>query len=382
MANTLTNLIPEMQEALDTVSRELVGMIPAVASSMTLERVAVGQTVRSPVAPAADAADITPATNAPDTGDQVIGNKDLTISKSRGVPVRWNGEQSRGLNTSGVSRNRLMRDQFAQAMRTLTNEIETDLVGLHVNASRAYGTAATTPFGTAGNFTDASFALKILLDNGAPLSDNHLVLNTSAGANVKGFQAAANIAGTDSIQRQGILLPLAGLDLRESAQIVSTTIGTAANYVTDTGTTYVVGTTTIHVDTGTGTTVAGDTITFAGDTNKYVVSTGFAGDGDSDVVIAEPGLRKTLADGVAMTVGATAAHNMVFNRNAIILATRAPAVPEEGDSAVDVMMLQDERSGLSFEVRMYKEYRRVHYEVGIAWGFKAVKDEHIGLLLG
>jgi len=60
MPNTITNLIPDMLEALDKVSRELTGMIPAVSSSMTFERAAVGQTVRSPVAPASTASDIAP----------------------------------------------------------------------------------------------------------------------------------------------------------------------------------------------------------------------------------------------------------------------------------------------------------------------------------
>ena len=99
MANTLTNLTPDLYEALDTVSRELVGMIPAVTLDANAERAAKGQTIRSAVAPSSAAADITPAQKAPDTGDQIITNKTLSISKSRGVAIRYNGEEQRGLNT-------------------------------------------------------------------------------------------------------------------------------------------------------------------------------------------------------------------------------------------------------------------------------------------
>ena len=70
MANTLTGLIPSMYNALDVVSRELTGMIPAVTLDATYTRAAVGQQVTSPVTPAATATDITPGVTPPNDGDQ------------------------------------------------------------------------------------------------------------------------------------------------------------------------------------------------------------------------------------------------------------------------------------------------------------------------
>lgn len=384
MPNTITDLIPDIYNALDVVSRELVGFIPSVTSDMTFERAAVGQTVRSPVAPQSTATDITPGVTPPDDGDQTIGNVQMSITKSRRVPVRWNGEQSLGLNNGGPGRMNIMRDQFAQAMRTLCNEVETDLGALHVNASRAYGTAGTTPFGTAGDFTDASNVLKILKDNGAPLSDNQLVMNTAAGASFLGKQARVDYAGTDSIQRQGILLPLHGIDLRESAAVVTATSGTGASATTNNAG-YAVGATVITLaSAGTGTVLAGDVITFAGDTNKYVVASGDADvSGGGTITLAAPGLKQAIAASATnITVIAASARNMAFARSAIALATRAPALPAEGDSADDRQIVTDPRSGLSFEVALYKQYRQVQYEISLAWGVKAVKPEHIALLLG
>jgi hypothetical protein len=384
MANTLTNLTPDLYEALDTVSRELVGLIPAVTLNASAERAAKGQTIRSAVAPAASAADITPAQKAPDTGDQTIGNKTLSISKSRGVAIRYNGEEQRGLNANGPGYQNVLRDQFAQGMRTLCNEVESDIAALYASASRAYGTAGTTPFGTAGNFTDASYALEILKDNGAPLTGNQLVVGSVAGANMLGLQSRVDVQGNDSLLRQGVLLSTAGMDIRESAQINAHTQGTATSATTDSAG-YAVGDTVITLaSAGTGTIVAGDVVTFAGDSNKYLVT---SGDGDvsggGTITLAEPGLKVAIAGSpTAITVGADFTANMAFNRSAIVLVTRAPARPEEGDLAEDVMLMTDPRSGITFEVSMYKEYRQVHFEVALAWGVSAIKPEHMAVLLG
>jgi len=382
MASTITNLIPDLYTAADTVSREMVGLIPAVSSDMSFERAAQGQVVRSPVAPAATASDITPAVDTPDDGDQVITNVDMTISKARRVPVRWNGEQSMGLN-SGPGVGNIVVDQFAQAMRTLVNEVEADLAGLHIAASRAYGTAGTTPFATAGDFSDAAQAMKILKDNGAPQMDNHLVIDTSAGASFIGKQARVDYAGDPSIQRQGVLMPLTGFDLRESGQILTPAKGTGASATTDNAG-YAVGATVLTLAAvGTGTILAGDVVTFAGDTNQYVVESGVGAVSGGEITIAAPGLKVAMSAATkAITVVAAAARNMAFNRGAIALATRAPALPELGDSAVDRQIITDPRSGLSFEVSQYMQYRQVQFEVALAWGVKAVKPEHMALLLG
>lgn len=384
MANTLTNLIPDMYAALDVVSREQVGLIPAVTLDPTTSRAALNQTVYSHVAPAASATDITPGVASPDSGDQTIGNVDLTITKSRMVPIRWNGEQSLSLNNGGHGVLSIRQNQFAQAIRTLVNEVETDLAALHSTFSRAYGTAGTTPFATAGDYTDASETMRILDDNGAPVSDRHLIINTAAGAKIRGKQADVDKQGSDSILRQGVFLDVTGAAIRQSAAIKTSTAGTAASATTDNAG-YAVGATTITLaSAGTGTIVAGDVITFAGDTNKYVVVSGDAAvDGGGTITIAAPGLRVAMSAATkAITVVAAAARNMAFSRNALILATRLPALPAEGDLAVDRTTIVDPRSGLAFELAMYMQYRQVQYQLALAWGVKNVKPEHTALLLG
>jgi hypothetical protein len=377
--NNIDAIVPDIFEALDVVSRELTGMIPSVTMSSSAARARLNQEILVDISPTITGVDITPAMVAPDPTGLTDTGTPIIITKERAFPFGFNGNDQMGLNTGpGYMNSRA--GKIAQAIRGLTNEVEVDLAALQSTFSRAYGTPTTTPFGTANDYTDASNVLKILKDNGAPGSDNQLVLNTTAGANFIGKQSAVNAAGTDSMLRQGVLLDLQGMPLRESAQVVTQTKGTGTSYTSAT-TGFAIGTTSIPIITGSGTVLAGDTVTFAGDTNKYVVTTGVAAPGT--IVLAAPGLRVALAaSAVAMTIGATSARNMCFNRSALVLAARLPARPEEGDLAVDVMTITDPRSGLSLEFSMYKGYRKVRYEVALAWGVKNIKPEHTALLLG
>jgi len=383
MANTLTGLIPTLYNSLDVVSRELVGFIPSVTSDMTHERAAVGQRVLSPVAPEATASDITPGVTPPDDGDQDIGNVPMEITKSRRVPIRWNGEERLGVDNNGAQYNIILRDQFSQAMRALTNEVEADLAGLHINASRAYGTAGTTPF--AASHEETAFLRKLLVDNGTPDGDLQMVLDTSAGAKMRSLVNLSRVdaSGTAGTLRQGVLFDLNGFAIRESAAIRQFAAGAGAGATTD-ATGYAEGETAITLAAaGAGDIKAGDGITFAGDPNIYIVAVGAAAVSGATITLAAPGLVQAIPTAAtAVTVEANSVRSMGFARSAMALATRAPALPENGDLAIDRTTVTDAASGLSFEVSIYPQYRQMQYEVALAWGVAAVKPEHMGVLLG
>ncbi|PLC06402.1 P22 coat - protein 5 family protein [Variovorax sp. RO1] len=379
-ANTLTGLIPALYSALDIVSRELVGAIPAATRDATADRAAVGQNVVVFKTPNAVATDIAPAVTPPNDGDQTIGNTAVTITKARRVPFRWNGEETLGVNNNGAGAAAIQADQLQQAIRTLVNEMEVDVVNAaRIASSRAYGTAGTTPFAT--DLSDPAQLRKILDDNGAP-GERALIIDTTAGAKLRtmGQLTKANEAGTTMTLRDGALLDLHGFVIKESAGVGVNVKGTGAAY-TSTTAGFPVGTTSIPLITGTGTVLAGDIVTFAGDTNKYVVETGIAAPGT--IVLAAPGLRQAIpAAATAMTIGANYTGNVGFSRSSLILATRAPALPDGGDMAIDRTLVTDPRSGITFEVAMYAQYRQMQYEISAAWGVKGIKSNHSAILLG
>jgi hypothetical protein len=384
-ANVLTNLIPSLYMALDTVSRELVGFIPAVRRDSTAARAAIGQTIYFPVAPAATAKTIVPDYKRVDDGNQTFGNMSLAITEARACPIRWQGEESMQMNSpGGVGVAALKVDQYAQAMRTLVNEIEADLAGLYVDASRGVIPSDTSLFKS--NLADAANVRKVLADNGAPMSDLQLVVDTGTGAALRTLTNLNSVAdsGTDSLLRQGVLLNIHGMAIRESAQVITPAIGTE-NGGTTSSDNKVVGDVSIALAaSGTGTVVDGDLVTIAntGDTTtQYVSSSLVANVNSGTLTINKPGLQLAItADTLAIACYKSSARCMAFDRNAILLATRMPALPEGGDMASERTTITDPRSGLSFDVAIYREYHQTAVEISIAWGVKCLKSEHLAIL--
>lgn len=380
MANVLTDLAADLYKAADVVGRELTGVISAsTINGSGSERVALNDVVRSHFTRAATAVDNAPSMTIPEGNDQTVDSKTLSITKSRGVQIPWTGEDIRHVN-NGSGFETIYGDQIRQAMRTLANEIEVDLATTaYLGASRAYGTAGTTPFGS--SFAEIAEIRKILVDNGAPMNDISMVIDTAAGAKLRNLAQLqkANENGSTELLRNGVLLDLQGIMLKESAGIQTPAVGTGASYLVNNAGGYGIGATAITVDGGTGTILAGDIITFAGDTNKYVVASALA---SNVVTLAANGLRKAVADNAAITVTGASTRNVVFHRNALELAVRAPAMPNGGDAAVDALTVQDPYSGLVFEVRAYKGFQKAMFNVSVAWGTKLWKPEFAAVLLG
>lgn len=380
MANTLNDFIPEMYAALDIVSREMVGFIPAVAVNAAPTQAAKDEVISIPITQTAETHDIVPGGSPEDNGDQVVSKVSMTISKSKYAPIPWTGEEQLGVRNSGTY-NRIIADQFAQALRALVNEMESDLAKLYVGASRAYGTPGTAPFES--NLKDVAQIRKILADNGAPMTDLQLVIDTAAGANLRslGQLTKANEADTDATLRRGLLLNISGFNIRESGQIVTHAAGsfTGDALVNNSGG-YAKGATTIAVDGATAIALkGGDIVTFSGDPAHYVVASDASA---TPITLAAPGLMGAVADDATVTALGSYTAGLAFDRNALQLIARTPAMPDGGDSAEDVFLLTDPVSKITFQVALYRQYRRVRYEVGLAWGVKLIKPEHVAILMG
>ncbi len=387
MANVLTDLAADIYTAMDTVARELVGVIPsATINSSATERAAQGETIRSFVTRAATVGTVTPAMTIPEGTDQTIDNKTMTLSSTASVKIPWTGEDIKFVD-NGAGFQTIYGDQIQQAMRAIVNDIESTVAtDVANNASRAIGTAGTTPFSS--NFNDVAEIRQVLVDNGMPTNDREatIVMNTAAGTLLRNLAQLqkGNEAGGVELLRRGTLLELQGIQIKESAGIGTHTAGTASSAETDTAG-YAVGATTITLGSaGTGTILAGDIITFYGDDNQYVVTTGDADvSGGGTIVLGAPGIQQVMtAQAYGITVKAASTSNVAFHRSAVELGLRALAQPAGGDAAVDRLTVQDPVSGLVFDVSAYKGYNKAMFDVSCLYGYKVWKPDFVAVLLG
>jgi hypothetical protein len=320
----------------------------------------------------------------PEGDDQTVDNKTMTISQVANVKMHYNGEEVRGLN-NGVGFQSIYGDQIAQAMRRVTNAIESHVATVvYQAASRAVGEAGTTPFGS--NFDVIAEARQVLVDNGTPMDGQvAMVMNTLAGTKLRNLAQLqkANEAGGDNLLRQGVLLDLQGVALRESAGVQGHVKGTATGALVNGALS--AGATSIAFDGATAGSTgikAGDVITFAADTaNKYVVVAGATG-ASGTITIAEPGLRVDIPDNNAITVGANYAGNAVFHRQAVELVARAPQEPPFGDAATFTEVVQDPLSGMAYRVSIYQGYGKNMIDVTTYYQAKVWKEDFVATLMG
>lgn len=389
MANnqTLTGFTELIYEARDIVLREPVGFATSVLVNSGSEGVSLNGTVKSFVAgqPTLNT-DHTPSMTIPAGDDMTSTVEEMTIGQVARINIPLKGETVRQLDNT-VGRQNFVNNTLAQGIRKIVNAIESHVGTVAKNgASRAVGTAGTTPF--ASSHALIPQANQILTDNGAPNDGQRsLILSTGAATNLKLLSHIykVNENGSSDTLRNGVLLDIDGVSIKQSAGVASHTKGAGTGTLVNNASGEGIGEVTITYDTMTVNTTgikAGDIITHASDTvNKYVVKTGSTST-TGDIVLANPGLLIAAANNDALTVGNSYTGNILCHRSAIELVMRPPAMPDGGDAADDRMTVFDPNSGLVFEVALYRGYGMNLMEIVCYYQAKVWKPELVATLLG
>ncbi len=118
----------------------------------------------------------------------------------------------------------------------------------------------------------------------------------------------------------------------------------------------------------------GDIITFAGDTQTYVVTADATqASAATDVTVnIEPGLKIALEGSEAVTVKATHTVNLAFHKEAIALAT----APFEKDfNPNPSVFMRDPVTGLVIRLEVVRQNKQTMWEFDVLYGTKLVRPE-------
>jgi hypothetical protein len=201
-------------------------------------------------------------------------------------------------------------------------------------------------------------------------------MDTTSEANLLklGIVNSAEQAGSDEERRTGMIKRQMGFAMRTSDGISAHTKGTGTSYQLSAA--GAVGDSSISVDTGSGTLLAGDIVTFAGTSHKYVANSALSG---GLFTIGKPGLLAVEADNDAITIGNDYTPNLAFERSAIVGVMRPPIMP--ANATIQQMLISD-GFGMTYLMLDISQYGQRTWEIHLAWGFKTVQPEHVAILLG
>lgn len=352
---SLGSIVDIIYAARDVVLRAGTRFIQGATINTGTEGISIGGTVNSVRGNAPEiVSSYTPAMTPPNASDITTSEDSMALDQVAGFRVPIKGEQFLQLdqaNRTAGGAQRVIDTVIQRGIAGMVNQIESHVASkLLLASSRAVGTSGTTPF--ASNFDTIADLRRILFDNGVRVDDGQLslVINSAAGANLRKLSSLykANEAGSDATLRAGQLLNLHGFSIGESAGVASNTKGTGASYQLNGA--LAVGDTTVTVDTGTGTILAGNIVTIGN--YKYIVKTALSA---GSFTIYGPGIMEVVADDTAITVNNTYTGNIGFHRGAVELAMRPPAQPPGGDMGQHDV-ISDDVTGLVFQISLYKGY--------------------------
>lgn len=369
MANTLTNIMPKILARGLMSLRERCVMPRLVNGDYASDAARKGTTIDVPIPTAISTRNVTPSNTPPAPVDGAPGLVQVTMSNwKQNDPIFLTDKELVQIDEN----EHFIPMAVSEAIRSLAADVNTSI---HAEAEGVYGytgTAGTTPFGS--SVVDATGARRNLNQQLAPRSDRRGVLNHDAEANALALSAFSDAEKVMSavVKMEGELGRKFGIDWVADDHVRTHTAGTGTGYLVNNGAGYAIGSTTIAADTGSGTIIVGDIITFAGHSQTYVVTTALS----AGSLAIYPGLKAAVADDAAITLKATHVMNLAFHRDAFAFATRPLQGETEGyQLGSNIMTMQDPLTGLVLRLEVSRQHKQVVWEFDILWGAKLVRPE-------
>ena len=329
--------------------------------------------IRVPTTPAASVGAISPGATAPANVDSTYPGVDITLDQWYASEFYLTDKDKAEIGAGRIPQ------RAAASLAAVVDHIDAAIYTAGKNyASRAVGTATTTPFATLALAVDPMTQLTL---NKASKMGRHVVSGALASANLLSLAtfAESTFTGDVSAMTDGAFNGnrRVGAQWWENQNApVSHTAGGGTSYVINGS--HAVGATDIVIKTGTGTVLPGDVVVFEDDARKYVVTAGTAAAGT--ISIGAPGLQQSQVDGKTMTI--TATHDvdaLAFQRDSIAFVSR----PSMGSAATATMQaMSDPISGLSLTMEVSRQHYQDKWSISVLYGTAGVQSEGIIQVLG
>lgn len=377
MANSLSNVVPVLiSQALATLRAACV-MPRLVNTDYSNDPANQGDTVNLWIPSALTVSDVAPSAAPVQGGDSAPVRAPIALNKWRHAGFYLTDKQQEEI-AGGVQ-----SAQTKEAIKALAQDINAYIMGLYPAVYGFVGTPGTTPF--ASDVSAATKARAVLNKQLAPLDERRLVLDVNAEANALGLPILAQWYSTGSSQQiiEGTIGRKLGFDWAMDQQIpTQPTVALSAGAATVNGTQAVgqgstdggrTGTVSIAKATNTGSLLAGDIITFAGDAQTYTVLANVTlAIGNTTVSIA-PALQVAKAGGEAMTLAAAHVVNLAFHRDAFAFVSRP--LQKASANTIEMVSVPDPVSGITFRLEIMRQNKQTFFDFDVLYGAACVRPE-------
>lgn len=370
MANNLTEMIDKLL-AQGLLALRNNNVIPRTVnrdySTMAAQQ---GDVINVPIASAITATPVAPANIAPNPGDQTPTSVPITLDQWEEAAFYMTDKDLMELAAGQ------MPSVASQAVASLIDKIEQNVLSNYAEVFSAVGTAGVTPFDN-GSINLANDAGKVLADQKCPVGDRWIALDTAAEAAAKGTRALqdASWRANTNVISNGTIGSALGFGWVMNQNIPVHTAGTAAGWTADGAA--AADAATFNITGGSGTFNVGDIVTISGQTQTYAV-TGSTG----STLSVTPALRAALSGGETITVTPSHTANLAYHRDAFALASRPledlMLASNEGTFASNT----DPLSGITLRVEVRREYKRTRFSYDALWGTALVRPELAVRILG
>ena len=366
MANTIAEVTPQLlAQGLLALREEAVmaRLVNRDYEGMSAQR---GSTVDVPIPSSITAQAVTAANTAPSTADFAPTSVSITLDRWYEAPFYLTDKDLAEVMSGTIPM------QASEAVKSIANNIDQHILGLYSGIYGWAGTAQTTPFAT--NTAEATQTRKVLNNQLAPVSDRRMVIDPDAEANALELRAFQDVSYRGDQQGiiNGQIGRKLGFDWYMDQNVASHTAGTAAGYLVDQAD-VAIGDTTVNIDTGTGTLVAGDIFTVAGDDQTYVVTSAASG-GDDTTLAFSPAAKVAWEDNAALSFKGSHTVNLGFHRDAFALAIRPLESVADG-LGNQIQSATDPVSGVSMRLEVSREHKRTRWSFDVLYGAALVRAE-------